>query len=85
MSKPGEERFDEEGNNKIWEDDDVTSYWLKHYVGDDGNCALCGNHGRVELGSADYTADGKVIEKPFCICPNGQAMRWHLKTSPQSK
>jgi hypothetical protein len=74
MAKPGDVRFDEEGNNKTYEDDDVTNYWLKHYVGGRG-CALCDNSGILEVESGRY----------FCICPNGQAMRWHIKIVPPKK
>lgn len=77
MAKPGEVRYDDEGNDKTWEDDDVTAYWLEHYVGSDTLCILCKNRGRVDLAYTGYTVKGDLIEKPFCICPNGQVLRWH--------
>jgi len=78
MSKPGEERYDEEGNNKTWEDDDVTEYWLKHYSST-GTCDLCDNTGVI------YPRYHTQTKGYFCFCPNGQAMRWHLKTVPERK
>ena len=74
MAKPGDVRFDEEGNNHVWEDDDVTTYWLKHYT-KNPLCDLCENKGIIEVRSGRY----------FCICPNGQAMRYHLKKVPERK
>lgn len=64
---PGVPRTDEEGNNKIYEHEVVTDYWLKNYVGPDSLCVLCKNSGRIKL-------EGQTV---FCICPNGQAIRWY--------
>lgn len=55
---------DAEGNNKQYETAAITAYWLEHYATASG-CKLCNNSGRA-IGD-------------FCICPNGQAMRYHSK------
>jgi len=61
---PGVVRFDPEGNDHTYEHEVVTQYWLDHYLGEH-LCVLCKNTGRV-----------RIPERPFCICPNGQAWRW---------
>ncbi len=60
-------RHDEEGNDKTYEDEHVSEYWVKHYIGPNGLCALCDNSGKIKTEKSGYH---------FCICPNGQVMRW---------
>lgn len=72
MAKTGDVRYDEEGNNKTYEDDDVSDYWLKHYC-NGPTCDLCDNTGVIKI--VVHRRPGKY----FCICPNGQAARWHVK------
>lgn len=73
MAKTGEVRYDEEGNDKTYEDDDVSDYWMKHYVTAQAMCSLCDCSGVIDV--TVHRHPGRY----FCICPNGQAMRWHLK------
>lgn len=74
---PGVERYDDEGNDKIYEHEAVTQYWLKHYAPLGVLCVLCGNSGIVDTTSSARNALGQPAgAKTCCICPNGQLMRW---------
>lgn len=67
---PGVAREDDEGNDKTYEHEMVTKYWLDHYCTE--HCTLCGNSGIIDTRAVTTPAGISV-----CICPNGQAMRWH--------
>ncbi len=54
----------------------VTDYWLEFYI-NNGHCSLCGNHGYIDTTGVRTPAGLEVGRKNFCICPNGQAMRYH--------
>lgn len=59
------------------EDDRITQYWLKHYMAD--HCTLCGNSGVIDT-RAVRTPIGVLCGRlNWCICPNGQIMRYHTK------
>jgi hypothetical protein len=52
----------------------INDYWWNHYR-DETGCALCGNSG--ELIKVNGT-------KTYCICPNGQHMRYHIENKVRS-
>lgn len=61
---------EDEGNDKTYEHEAVTAYWLEHYC-TVLRCDLCGNKGVL------IRTDGTAT---YCICPNGQTMRrWEVK------
>jgi hypothetical protein len=53
----------------------VTTYWIEHYVGEQGICTLCGNTGLVDTRGTFSPAGVQVGRVNFCIWPNGQARR----------
>jgi hypothetical protein len=53
----------------------VEQYWLEHYTLH-GLCSLCGNSGRIKVTYRIRRYDEKVERSDFCICPNGQTLRW---------
>ena len=57
----------------------VEEYWMKYYV-NDGLCSLCGNTGIIDTTGVCTPAGVEVGRKNFCICPNGQARRWHAES-----
>ena len=72
---------------------EITDYWQEFYVtnvradkiiaggaGVIGFCALCANHGIIETRDL-LTPNGFPIghQKHFCICPNGQALRFGMQ------
>jgi excinuclease UvrABC ATPase subunit len=58
-----------------WENEAVTKYWLKHFVGKTGRCTLCDNTGIIEV-----TMEGRSkFHAMPCVCPNGQGVRHHAK------
>lgn len=65
----------------------VSNYWAAFYVSKNHLCSLCGNRGvldtfRIAISAAGVNSGGKL----FCICPNGQAMRWiSMKTAKAKK
>lgn len=67
---PGAEREDAEGNDQTYKHELVTQYWLTHYCA--ARCALCDNAGIVY----PVRAGGTSMPAQWCICPNGQKMRW---------
>jgi hypothetical protein len=61
----------------------ITDYWHNHYVNYDtpvgkwGMCSLCGNTGLIDTReTATSPAGFKCGKINFCICPNGQTMRY---------
>jgi hypothetical protein len=55
----------------------ITDYWLKYYTVDSSTlCQLCANTGVLFINT--FSPAGVLVRgKQFCICPNGQAMRFH--------
>lgn len=63
---------------KTWKDNThVTKYWLKHYV-NQGHCSLCGNSGFIDTTGVTTAAGRSVGRKNYCICPNGQCIRFQV-------
>lgn len=58
--------YDEEGNDVTYLREAITNYWHEHYVVG-GMCGLCANRGVL----------AGLNLRTYCICPNGQAMRYH--------
>jgi len=61
--------------NNEWENEAVTEYWLQYYLVD-GHCSLCGNHGMIDCREVRTPAGHKVGRLNYCICPNGQTLRY---------
>lgn len=55
----------------------VTKYWLDYYTSK--CCTLCGNSGIVDTTGVKTAAGVMVGRKNFCICPNGQELRYNSK------
>jgi hypothetical protein len=58
----------------------IVDYWHAHYVTDGKNtiCSLCGNNGVVDTRNTAVSSAGESVGRlNFCICPNGQLLRYH--------
>lgn len=55
----------------------MTDFWHANYVGADGLCGLCGNHGVIDTRGGLTAPNGRPAAggRFFCVCPNGQAMK----------
>lgn len=69
----GVEATDAEGNDKTYENEAVTLYWLEHYTGAP-LCELCDNSGMIRKVTEIHPRT--VFSASWCICPNGQKMRY---------
>lgn len=55
----------------------ITDYWLKYYTTPTSTlCELCANNGRIRVAPVS-PAGIKIFTDTFCICPNGQVMRYN--------
>lgn len=58
----------------------ITDIWYEEFLSYDNqgfpHCGLCGNRGVLDL-SGIKTSGGYELKpiKPFCICPNGRAIK----------
>lgn len=57
------------------ENEAITDYYFKHYAG--RHCSLCGNSGIIDTTGVKTPRGIPVGKKNYCICPNGQALRFH--------
>lgn len=53
----------------------VRAYWLEHYVVNH-MCSLCANTGEINTAGLKTKTGVLVGRFNWCICPNGQAMRY---------
>ena len=58
----------------------LSDYWLKYYS--NGHCSLCGNHGYIDSRGVKTPAGLEVGRINYCICPNGQQIRYNSKDLP---
>jgi hypothetical protein len=54
---------------------EVARYALAFYS--DGGCTLCGNSGIIDTTGTRLPRGQFIGRRQFCICPNGQRIRWH--------
>lgn len=55
----------------------VTKYWLRFFA-PFGHCSLCGNSGKIDTRGKVHTSAGRECgDLTYCICPNGQTMRFN--------
>lgn len=48
----------------------------REYVGPEGLCGLCGNHGIVDTKGVTFSPVGVPCGvRRWCICPNGRALK----------
>jgi hypothetical protein len=52
------------------------NYFFDNFMNEDGLCGLCGNTGIVETTPYNPRKTKRYHFKTFCICPNGQCLRY---------
>jgi hypothetical protein len=62
-------------------DNAITRYWLANYSKE--HCTLCGNWGVIDTREVMTPAGFRCGRLNWCICPNGQAIRKQVGTSPE--
>jgi len=57
----------------------VVEYWGENYTSDpNGICTLCGNMGIIDTTNSAISPTGlRVGKKHYCICKNGQTLRYY--------
>ena len=64
----------------------VSNYWLKYYIGSSSLCTLCGNTGIIDTSETAISPKGiKSGCINFCICPNGQSLRFREMQEENAK
>lgn len=58
----------------------IADYWSKNYC--TMHCTLCGNTGIIDTRGTRTPAGWEVGRLNWCLCPNGQLMRYHSKSEP---
>jgi hypothetical protein len=54
--------------------------WFEFFHAGTSCCGLCGNSGIVD--TRDHVVDPRGVEcgvRAFCLCPNGRALKEHLR------
>jgi len=53
----------------------VVDFWYAYYT-KEHHCSLCGNSGVIDTTGIKTPAGLVVGDKHYCICPNGQCIRF---------
>lgn len=53
----------------------ITDYWYAYYAAQ--HCTLCGNCGVIDTRGVRTPAGVLVGRLNYCLCPNGQLLRYH--------
>lgn len=57
----------------------VTDYWMDNFL-EKEMCSLCGQSGIIHTEGIRTPAGLEVGRANFCICPNGQVLRYYYPT-----
>ena len=55
----------------------MRDFWSENFMGSDGLCGLCANHGVIDTQGRLYAPNGQYAAggRFFCVCPNGQSLK----------